>query len=84
MDEPMNYAIIGEDGMVNNVIWLCSANRGDFPNAICIANRPVEIADHYENGVFTRDGAVVLTYPEQIAALEARIIELLNEQSAGE
>jgi hypothetical protein len=76
MDEPMNYAMIDESGEVENIIWLCSANRGDFSNAICVANRPVEIGDRYEDGVFTREGEVVLTYPDQIAALQAHILEL--------
>lgn len=82
MDEPMNYALIDEHGLVENIIWLCSANRLDFPNAICVANRPVEIGDCYQDGVFTRAGEVVLTYPEQIAALQARILELETAQSA--
>lgn len=81
MDEPMNYALIDENGTVNNIIWLCSANRNDFPNAICVANRPVAIGDVYADGVFMRDGAVVLTYPEQIAALQERI-QLLESQLA--
>lgn len=76
MDEPMNYTLIGEDGTVENVIWLCSANRGDFSNAVCVANRPVAIGDDYADGVFTRGGEVVLTYPALIAVLQARILEL--------
>lgn len=76
MDEPMNYALIGENGVVSNTIWLCSANRGDFPNAVCVANRPVAIGDVYAGGAFTRAGEVVLTYPEQIALLNERILEL--------
>ena len=83
MDEPMNYALIDENGTVNNIIWLCSANRNDFPNAICVANRPAAIGDVYADGVFMRDGAVVLTYPEEIALLAARIAELEAQQSAG-
>lgn len=76
MDEPMNYALIGENGVVSNTIWLCSANRSDFPNAVCVANRPVAIGDVYTGGAFTRAGEVVLTYPEQIALLNERILEL--------
>ena len=76
MDEPMNYALVEADGQVSNIIWLCSANRDDFSNAICVANRPVAIGDVYADGVFTHEGEVVLTYPEQIAALSARIAEL--------
>lgn len=79
MDEPMNYAILSEDGTVSNIIWLCSANRIDFPDAICVANCPVAIGDVYQDGVFTRYGEAVLTYPEQIAALSARILELESQ-----
>ena len=82
MDEPMNYALIGEDGVVNNIIWLCSANRNDFAIAICVANRPVAIGDLYQNGVFLRDGEEVLSYPDQIALLAARIAELESQLDA--
>lgn len=64
MDEPMNFALVGEDGVVTNIIWLCSANIDDFARAICVANLPVEIGDRYENSVFLRDGEEVLSYPE--------------------
>jgi len=82
MDEPMNYALIDGNGTVNNIIWLCSANRSEFPNAICVADRPVAIRDVYQDGVFTRDGEVVLTYPDQIALLNERILELDSQLQA--
>ena len=69
MDEPMNYALISSDGIVENVIWLCEANQNDFPNAICVTNRPVEIGDCFADGVFTRDGKPVLTEAEQAQQL---------------
>lgn len=83
MDEPMNYVLISEAGQVTNIIWLCSANRNDFPNAICVANRPVAIGDTYQDGVFLREGEPVLTYPEMIAALNERILELETLQAGG-
>ena len=64
MNEPMNYALIGEDGTVYNIIWLCAENRGDFPNAICVSDLPVVIGDRYADGVFLRDGVVVSVYEE--------------------
>ena len=67
MDEPMNYALVEEDGVIFNIIWLCAENRAEFPNAICVADRPVAIGDRYIDGVFTRDGAVVSTSSEQTA-----------------
>ena len=64
MNEPMNYALIGEDGTVYNIIWLCAENRGDFPNAVCVSDRPVVIGDRYVDGEFLRDGVVVSVYEE--------------------
>jgi len=84
MDEPMNYALIDENGTVSNIIWLCSANRNDFPNAICVANRPVAIGDVYQDGVFTREDEIVLSYPEMIVALNERILELESLTSGGD
>ena len=64
MELPMNYALIGEDGTVYNIIWLCAENRGDFPNAICVSDLPVVIGDRYTDGVFLRDGVIVSVYEE--------------------
>lgn len=64
MNEPMNYALIGEEGTVYNIIWLCAENCGDFPNAICVFDRPVIIGDRYADGEFLRDGEVVQPYIE--------------------
>lgn len=69
MDEPMNYALVSPDGVVENIIWLCAGNEGDFPNAVCAEDLPVAIGDCYINGVFTRAGVPVLTQAEQEAAI---------------
>lgn len=82
MDEPMNYALVDENGTVSNTIWLCSANRSDFPNAICVADRPVAIGDMYADGIFTHEGEVLLTYPEQIVLLNEHILELESQLQA--
>ena len=70
MNEPMNYALIGEDGTVYNIIWLCAENRGDFPDAVCVSDRPVVLGDRYEDGVFLRDGVVVPVYSEDLNVSE--------------
>lgn len=74
MDEPLKYALV-ENGTVTNVIWLCGSNAGDFPNAVCVSDRPVTIGDQYADGVFTRDGEAVPTFAEieaeALAAAEA-------------
>lgn len=69
MEQPLNYAII-ENGAVTNVIWLCASNAMDFPNAVCVGDRLVATGDAYANGIFARDGAIVPTEAERIAALE--------------
>jgi len=40
MDTPMNYALVGEDGVVFNIIWLCGENRSDFPTRSAFAIVP--------------------------------------------
>ena len=70
MDSPVNYALV-ENGVVSNVIWLCPSNADDFPNAVCVADRPVTAGDLYADGVFTRDGVAVLTEEERLLALES-------------
>ncbi|MEA4915813.1 MAG: hypothetical protein VB061_14695 [Christensenella sp.] len=67
METPMNYALVDEDGVVYNIIWLCGANSSEFLNAVCVFDRPVIIGDRYINGVFMRDGVPVLTSAEQAA-----------------
>lgn len=79
MNEPKDYALI-ENGVVTNVIWLCESNAGEFPDAVCISNRPVTIGDQYVGGVFVREENPVLTYEEiATAALEA-VEEPVEEQ----
>ena len=71
MDDPMNYALISEEGVVENIIWLCAANKEDFPNAVCVEDRPVAIGDCYHDGVFMRAGEPVLTDGERAETLLA-------------
>ncbi|HWQ05861.1 MAG TPA: hypothetical protein VN453_01515 [Feifaniaceae bacterium] len=72
MDQPTNYAIL-QNGVVTNVIWLCSSNAGDFPSAVSVQGRLVAVGDTYENGVFYRSGEPVPTEEERIALLEAEL-----------
>lgn len=65
----MNYALI-ENGIVTNIIWLYETNAEEFPSAVKLGERQVEIGDTYEDGKFYRDGVEVLT-AEEAAQLEA-------------
>lgn len=65
----MNYALI-ENGIVTNIIWLYETNADEFPAAVKLGERQVEIGDTYEDGRFYRNGVEVLT-AEEAAQLEA-------------
>ena len=82
----MNYALI-ENGIVTNIIWLYETNADEFPNAVRLGERQVEIGDAYEDGKFFRDGAEVLTVEEaavQAAALYAEALETLGVNTTEE
>ena len=79
----MNYALI-ENGIVTNIIWLYETNADEFPNAVKLGERQVEIGDSYENGKFFREGTEVLTAEEaavQAAALYAEALETLGVET---
>lgn len=80
----MNYALI-ENGIVTNIIWLYETNADEFPGAVKLGERQVEIGDTYEDGRFYRDGAEVLTAEEeavQAAALYAEALVTLGVEVA--
>ena len=82
----MNYALV-ENGIVTNIIWLYETNADEFPSAVKLGERQVEIGDTYEDGRFYRDGAEVLTAEEaavQAAALFAEALETLGVDVAEE
>ena len=56
----MNYALI-ENGVVTNMIWLYSANAGDFPTAVPCGDVPVAIGDTYDGQDFYREGEKVVS-----------------------
>ena len=82
----MNYALI-ENGIVTNIIWMYETNAEEFPNAVKLVERQVEIGDTYEDGKFFRDGVEVLTVEEaavQAAALYAEALETLGVNTTEE
>ena len=82
----MNYALI-ENGIVTNIIWLYETNADEFPNAVKLGERQVEIGDTYEDGKFFREGTEVLTAEEaavQAAALYAEALETLGVNTTEE
>ena len=71
----MNYALI-ENGIVTNIIWLNERNEAEWPNAVRLGERMVEVGDTYDGGKFRRDGVEVLT------PLEAAQVEIETYKSA--
>lgn len=80
----MTYALITE-GIVENLIWLYEGNAEEFPSAVPINGRAVQIGDHYAEGVFTRGGAEILTPLEEneriISQLDEMVVELEYQQA---
>ena len=70
----MNYALV-ENGTVVNIIWLDERNAGEWPGAVRLGERMVEVGDTYDGEKFRRDGTEVLT------ALEAtsQALDTANE-----
>ena len=82
----MNYALV-ENGTVVNIIWLNERNAGEWPGAVRLGERMVEMGDTYEDGRwFYRDGTEVLTAAEAAqmeaaqyaAALQVMGVEVLE------
>lgn len=65
----MNYALI-ENGIVTNIIWLNERNEAEWPNAVRLGDRMVEVGDTYDGEKFRRGGTEVLTAAEA-AQMEA-------------
>ena len=63
----MRYALI-DNGIVSNIIALNDRNASDFPSAVKLGDRPVDIGDTYTDGKFYRDDVEVLTPMEQAQA----------------
>ena len=60
----MNYALV-ENGIVTNIIWLNERNEAEWPNAVRLGERMVEVGDTYDGEKFWRGGVEVLTPMEQ-------------------
>lgn len=63
----MNYALLDENGVVTNIIWLDPNNADAFPNAIRFDNTGVIIGDTYLDGIFYRNSERVKTNAELMA-----------------
>ena len=81
----MNYALV-ENGVVTNIIWLNERNAAEWPNAVRLGERMVEVGDTYDGEKFWRGGTEVLTAAEAAqmeaaqyaAALQVMGVEVLE------
>ena len=79
----MNYALI-ENGIVTNIIWLNERNEAEWPNAVRLYDRMVEVGDTYDGEKFRRDSTEVLTAAEaaqQEAAQYAAALQILGMET---
>ncbi|HPF86498.1 MAG TPA: hypothetical protein PK537_00425 [Candidatus Limiplasma sp.] len=78
----MNYALI-ENETVTNIIWLRDENAQDFPTAVKADQLAVQVGDTYADGLFYRNGEVLLPPGKQaeqtIAALDDAVVNLTYE-----
>ena len=80
MNYATNFAVV-ENGIVTNVLWGMVYNmEADFPNAVQIDDRNVQVGDTYENGVLLHDGKEIKTIAEEMADMKAAL-ELLGVQN---
>lgn len=73
----MNYALV-ENGIVTNIIWLNERNEAEWPNAVRLGERMVEVGDTYDGEKFRRDGTEVLTAAEAAQQEAAQYAEALQ------
>ena len=62
----MKYALIN-DGIVTNTIALLPYNAQDFPEAVDLGERPVQIGDTYDGERFYHDGEPIYSLEEQLS-----------------
>ena len=72
-----NYALI-ENSVVVNIIWLAVENESEFPGAVWLGDRPVDIGDTYDGEKFYRNNIEVLTPFEQSNLENSQYQEALN------
>lgn len=76
----MNYALV-ENGIVTNIIWLNERSAGEWPGAVRLYDRMVEVGDTYDGEKFWRGGTEVLTAAEaaqQEAAQYAAALQVMG------
>ena len=58
-----NYALLDENNIVTNIIWMADENAPEFPNSKCLGALPVTVGDQYNtnDNNFYRNDVLVKT-----------------------
>ena len=76
----MNYALLDENSIVENIIWLYPGlAEEEFPEAKPIGELLVEIGDEYRDGDFYHNGEKILTREERDNIVIAKQAETIAE-----
>lgn len=69
-----NYALLDENNVVTNIIWMADENASEFPNSKCLGALPATIGDIYnaDKNKFYRDGT-------EVKSLEQKAIDNATE-----
>ena len=76
-----NYALLDENNIVNNIIWMADENAPEFPNSKCLGALPVTIGDIYnaDKNKFYRNGTEVKTLEQKALDDAAELEQTLAE-----
>ena len=76
-----NYALLNENNIVTNIIWMADENAPEFPNCKCLGSIPVAVGDRYNlnENKFYRDGVEVKTAEQKAIDDAAELEQTLAE-----
>ena len=76
-----NYALLDENNVVTNIIWMADENASEFPNSKCLGVLPVTIGDIYnaDKNKFYRDGTEVKSLEQKALDNAAELQQTLAE-----
>lgn len=76
-----NYALLDENNIVTNIIWMADENAPEFPNCKCLGSIPAAVGDQYnlDENRFYRDGIEVKTAEQKALDNAAELEQTLAE-----
>lgn len=76
-----NYALLDENNIVTNIIWMADENAPEFPNCKCLGTLPVTVGDQYNtnDNNFYRNGVLVKTNEQKALDDAAELEQTLAE-----